>query len=126
MEVWEVFSRRTADDPLTHVGSIKAPDLDVALLLARETFFRHGEGVDCWVTRRADMHRSFSPETLGGVTDKSYRRPDGYVGIGGKHKRIREELAQRGVSIPGERPPSSRSPSPSPPSPSREAARDDE
>jgi ring-1,2-phenylacetyl-CoA epoxidase subunit PaaB len=108
MDVWEVFSRRTADDPLTHVGSIKAPDLDVALLLARETFFRHGEGVDCWVARRADLHRSFSPETLGGVTDKSYRRPDGYVGIGQKHKRMREQIAKLGIAIKGERPPSAR------------------
>lgn len=105
MEVWEVFSRRTTDDPLTHVGSIKAPDLDVALLLARETFFRHKEGVDCWVARRADLHRVAMPETLGGVTDKSYRRPDGYVGIGAKHKKMREQIAQQGVAIEGERPP---------------------
>jgi ring-1,2-phenylacetyl-CoA epoxidase subunit PaaB len=104
MDVWEVFSRRTSDDPLVHVGSIKAPDLDVALLMAHETFFRHGEGVDCWVTRRADLHRAPLPESLGGVTDKSYRRADGYAGIGAKHKRMREKLAAEGVAIEGERP----------------------
>jgi len=104
MEVWEVFSRRTADDPLVHVGAVKAPDIDIALLMARETFFRHGEGVDCWVVRRGDMHRASSPETLGGVMDKSYRRADGYPGVGAKHKRVAALLAERGLAIEGDRP----------------------
>ena len=104
MEVWEVFSRRTNDDPLVHVGTVKAPDLELALVLARETFFRHGEGVDCWVGRRGDMHRVAHPETLGGVSDKSYRRPDGYVGVGAKHKRVREALATRGLVVDAVRP----------------------
>ncbi len=104
MEVWEVFSRRTAEDPLVHVGAIKAPDAELALVLARETFFRHGEGVDCWIGRRSDLHRVAMPETLGGVTDKSYRRPDGYVGVGAKLKRVREELAKRGLVIQKSRP----------------------
>jgi phenylacetate-CoA oxygenase PaaH subunit len=104
MDVWEVFSRRTNDDPLVHVGTVKAPDLEMALVLARETFFRHGEGVDCWVGRRGDLHPVANPETLGGVTDKSYRRPDGYVGVGAKHKRIRDELAGRGLIVEATRP----------------------
>ena len=104
MDVWEVFSRRTNDDPLVHVGTLKAPDLEMALVLARETFFRHGEGVDCWVGRRGDLHRVASPETLGGVTDKSYRRADGYVGVGAKLKRVRGELAGRGLVIEAPRP----------------------
>ncbi|MGH2725691.1 MAG: hypothetical protein ACRDKS_01820 [Actinomycetota bacterium] len=104
MEVWEVFSRRTSDDPLVHVGAVKAPDLELALVLARETFFRHGEGVDCWVGRRGDLHRIAQPETLGGVTDKSYRRVDGYVGVGAKLKRVRDALAARGLTVAGERP----------------------
>lgn len=104
MEVWEVFSRRTNDDPLTHVGSIKAPDLEMALMLAHETFFRHGEGVDCWVGRRGDLHRVADPDSLGGVTDKSYRRADGYVGVGAKLKRVREELAAKGMRIDAPRP----------------------
>lgn len=104
MDVWEVFSRRTSDDPLVHVGAVKAPDLELALVFARETFFRHGEGVDCWVGRRGDLHRVAQPETLGGVTDKSYRRPDGYVGVGAKLKRVRDSLAARGMTVAGERP----------------------
>lgn len=104
MDIWEVFSRRTHDDPLVHVGSIKAPDRDVALLMAREAFFRHGEGVDCWVGRRTDLFRVPDPETLGGVTDKTYRRSEGYTGTGAKHKRMREEIASKGMRIEGARP----------------------
>ena len=104
MDVWEVFSRRTNDDPLVHVGSVSAPDIELALVLARETFFRHGEGVDCWVGRRADLHRIAHPETLGGVSDKTYRRPEGYTGVGAKLKRVHEELAARGVAIDRPRP----------------------
>lgn len=104
MEIFEVFQRRTHDDPLVSVGSIKAPDLEMALLLARETHFRHREGAECWVARRADLHPVARPETLGGVTDKSYRRQDGYVGVGGKHKRVSEELRARGLVVDAPRP----------------------
>jgi phenylacetate-CoA oxygenase PaaH subunit len=104
MDVWEVFSRRTNDDPLVHVGSVSAPDLEMALVLARETFFRHGEGVVCWVGRRGDLHRVADPETLGGVIDKTYRRAEGYTGVGAKLKRVHEELAARGVAIDNPRP----------------------
>jgi ring-1,2-phenylacetyl-CoA epoxidase subunit PaaB len=104
MDVWEVFSRRTHDDPLIHVGTVKAPDLQMALLMAREAFFRHGEGVDCWVGRRQDLHRVADPSTLGGVTDKSYRRTEGYAGIGARHKAMREQIAAKGMRIEGERP----------------------
>ena len=31
MDVYEVFQRRTHDDPLVHAGSIKAQDLEMAL-----------------------------------------------------------------------------------------------
>jgi 1,2-phenylacetyl-CoA epoxidase PaaB subunit len=105
MEVFEVFQRRTHDDPLVSVGSIKAPDVEFALLLARETHFRHGEGAECWIARREDLHAVPHPETMGGVTDHSYRRQDGYVGVGAKHKRIAAELKTKGQFIEGKRPP---------------------
>lgn len=94
-----MFARRTHDDPLVHAGSIKAQDLEMALILARETHFRHGEGAECWVVRRQDLHAVPHPETMGGVTDRSYRRQDGYVGVGAKLKRVTEELRKAGKSI---------------------------
>lgn len=104
MEIFEVFARRTHDDPLVSAGSIKAPDLEMALLLARETHFRHGEGAECWVARRADLHAVSHPETMGGVGDRSYRRQDGYVGTGAKLKRVSKDLAERGLVVDAPRP----------------------
>jgi len=104
METFEVFQRRNHDDPLIHVGAIKAPDLEMALLLARETHFRHKEGVECWVARREDLHAVPYPETMGGVIDRSYRRQDGYVGVGGKLKKVAAALAERGLRIDKDRP----------------------
>jgi 1,2-phenylacetyl-CoA epoxidase PaaB subunit len=76
----------------------------MALLLARETHFRHGEGAECWVARRGDLHPLPHPETMGGVTDRSYRRQDGYVGVGAKHKRVSEQMRARGLVIESARP----------------------
>lgn len=104
MEIFEVFARRTPDDPLVPAGSIKAPDLAMALLLARETHFRHGEGAECWVKQGPDLHAVSHPETMGGVGDRSYRRQDGYVGTGAKHKRVSEDLRARGLVIEHPRP----------------------
>ena len=58
MDVWDVLGKRTADDEWTLVGGVKAPDADMALLLARETHFRHKEGVAYAVRRRGDARRA--------------------------------------------------------------------
>jgi hypothetical protein len=44
-------------------------------------------------------------ETLGGVTDHSYRRQEAYAGVGGKLKRVAREMAERGVVVDRPRPP---------------------
>ena len=108
MPVWDVLGKRTEDDDFVVVGGVKAPDPDVALLLARETHFRHKEGVAYAVRRlgSADLEAGTWPaETLGGVTDRSYRRQEAYVGVGGKLKRVAASLASRGLRIDRPRPP---------------------
>ena len=108
MAVWEVLGKRTAEDEWSVVGGIKAPDADMALILAKETHFRHKEGVAYAVRRRgeSDLHvGAYAPEVLGGVTDHSYRRQEAYAGVGAKHKRVSKVLAQRGFVIDRPRPP---------------------
>ena len=57
----------------------------------------HGEG---HVTLTPDKLQWVpNPETMGGVTDRSYRRQDGYVGVGAKLKRVTEEMKKLGKSI---------------------------
>jgi 1,2-phenylacetyl-CoA epoxidase PaaB subunit len=106
--VWDVFGKRTAGDDWTLVGGIKAPDVEMALVLARETHFRHKEGVAYAVRRRGeeDLHVGpYDPDLLGGVTDRSYRRQEAYAGVGAKHKRISKLMAERGLVIDRPRPP---------------------
>src|SRR5436189_5378109 len=108
MFVWDVLGRRTEGGELAVVGGVKAPDPDVALLLARETHFRHKEGVAYAVRRRGTDDIVIGPyeaSMLGGVTDRSYRRQEAYAGVGGKLKRVSAEMAKRGLRIDRPRPP---------------------
>lgn len=100
MPVWEVFGERRFAEAPRLVGTLIAPDLEMALLLARETFFRRGEGERFAVRLRGteELHYCAESEVVGGVTDRSYRRPDGYVGVGAKFARVREELERRGLA----------------------------
>lgn len=103
-----MLGKRTADDDFVVVGGVKAPDAEMALVLARETHFRHKEGVAYAVRRRGsdELHVGRDPaETLGGVTDHSYRRQEAYAGVGGKLKRVSREMAERGVVVDLPRPP---------------------
>jgi 1,2-phenylacetyl-CoA epoxidase PaaB subunit len=106
--VWDVLGKRTSKDEFVLVGGIKAPDVDMALVLARETHFRHKEGVAYAVRRRGEEEVHVGPydaELLGGVTDHSYRRQEAYTGVGAKHKRVGRLMAERGMVIERPRPP---------------------
>ncbi len=107
-----MLGKRSADDDFVVVGGVKAADAEMALLLARETHFRHKEGVAYAVRRRgsAEVHEGPYPgDVIGGVTDRSYRRQEAYAGVGAKLKRIQAEMARRGVVIDRPRPPVRRS-----------------
>jgi len=114
--VWDVLGKRTADDDWVVVGGVKAPDdPEMALLLARESFFRHKEGVRFAVRRRGSEELVVDEEPaelLGGVTDRSYRRQEAYAGVGAKLKRATREFAARGLTINRVRPPQPGSRSP--------------
>jgi len=102
-----VLGKRRPDDEFEVVGGIKAPDAELALILAKETHFRHKEGVEYAVRRRGESEIHVAPyqgEILGGMTDHSYRRQEAYTGVGAKLKRVSEELARRGLRIDAPRP----------------------
>ncbi len=108
MYVWDVLGKRRPGDEFEVVGGVKAPDAELALILAKETHFRHKEGVEYAVRRRGtdEIHMGpYEGELLGGVTDHSYRRQEAYAGVGAKLKRVGEELARRGLRIDATRPP---------------------
>jgi hypothetical protein len=106
--VWDVFGKRKSDDEFEWAGSIKAPDTEMALILAKETHFRHKEGVAYAVRLRGTQELHVGPyrgEILGGVTDRSYRRQEAYAGVGARHKQITRRFAEAGKTITRPRPP---------------------
>ena len=111
MRVWDVLGKRREDDEFEVVGAVKAPDTELALILARETHFRHKEGVEYAVRLRGEGEIHPGPyrgDLLGGLTDHSYRRQDAYAGVGGKLRRISDEFARKNLRIEAARPPTSR------------------
>jgi phenylacetate-CoA oxygenase PaaH subunit len=101
---FEVFGRRRFDDPLTHVGTLHAADARTALLLARETHFRHGEGVDLAVVATDDLHRLEDPTLMERHVDVSYRTQTGYSGFRAKREAARQAADARGLGAVRERP----------------------
>jgi ring-1,2-phenylacetyl-CoA epoxidase subunit PaaB len=79
--LWEVFVRARGGLSHRHVGSVHAPDAEMALRHARDTYTRRMEGVSIWVAKSADIAAS-DPAEAGPLfepaADKVYRHPTFY------------------------------------------------
>eukprot|EP01042_Synura_sphagnicola_P032909 gene32909-42308_t len=79
--LWEVFIRGQHGLNHRHVGSLHAPDAEMAILNARDVYTRRNEGVSIWVVRSADIVAS-APSDKGPLFDpanaKVYRHPTFY------------------------------------------------
>jgi ring-1,2-phenylacetyl-CoA epoxidase subunit PaaB len=79
LEPWEVFRQEKEGDPMTHGGSVMAPDAELAVHYAREMYGRRGESVRLWVVRRGDLHVLDDADLLQPPLDRSFKKPGGYV-----------------------------------------------
>jgi len=79
--LWEVFVRARRGLSHQHVGSLHAPDAEIALRNARDVYTRREEGVSIWVTPSAEITAS-SPDEKDSffepAADKVYRHPTFY------------------------------------------------
>ncbi len=79
--LWEVFLRGRRGLAHQHVGSLHAPDWELAVQNARDLYTRRGEGVSIWVVESAVIHAS-DPDDGGPLfdppADKVYRHPTFY------------------------------------------------
>jgi len=79
--LWEVFIRARGGLEHRHAGSVHAPDAEMALHHARDTYTRRMEGVSLWVVKSADVVAS-DPEQAGELFEpavsKIYRHPTFY------------------------------------------------
>lgn len=111
MRVWDVLQRRRAGDDWEVVGAVKAPDAEVANFLARESLFRRAEGETYAIRRRGteDVIECPDPSGIGGIIDREFRQMSSFAGVGGKHRRVHEEMEKRGLVIDRPRPPDRKS-----------------
>ncbi|MFA5488156.1 MAG: 1,2-phenylacetyl-CoA epoxidase subunit PaaB [Candidimonas sp.] len=76
--LWEVFIRSQHGLAHKHVGSLHAPDAEMAINNARDVYTRRNEGLSIWVVKAADITASnpadkeplFDP-----ASSKVYRHP---------------------------------------------------
>jgi ring-1,2-phenylacetyl-CoA epoxidase subunit PaaB len=79
-KIFEVFHQQARGEPHIHVGSIHAPDAEMALLLAKEQFARRQACVNLWVVPIECISASKYEDSdiFERATDKSYRESWGY------------------------------------------------
>ena len=79
--LWEVFVRAKGGLSHRHVGSVHAPDPELALRHARDTYTRRQEGVSLWVIPSAAIVAS-DPAEAGPLFEPAestiYRHPTFY------------------------------------------------
>ncbi|MDQ6818850.1 MAG: 1,2-phenylacetyl-CoA epoxidase subunit B [Actinomycetota bacterium] len=76
--LWEVFVRARRGLSHQHVGSLHAPDAEMALRNARDVYTRRQEGVSIWVVPSAQIATSSPDEKdafFESAGDKPYRHP---------------------------------------------------
>jgi ring-1,2-phenylacetyl-CoA epoxidase subunit PaaB len=79
--LWEVFVRARRGLSHQHVGSLHAPDAQLALHNARDLYTRRNEGVSIWVVPAAEITASSPDEKdafFDPAGDKVYRHPTFY------------------------------------------------
>jgi ring-1,2-phenylacetyl-CoA epoxidase subunit PaaB len=79
--LWEVFIRSRGGLSHKHVGSVHAPDADLAMRHARDVYTRRMEGVSIWAVRSTDIVASDpaqAGEMFAPAETKVYRHPTFY------------------------------------------------
>ncbi len=76
MKTWEVFLKKAGREEFRHVGAMQAPDADLALVLAQESYCRRAEGAEMWLVER-DHIVAAEPSILAANADKPHRHNDG-------------------------------------------------
>lgn len=79
--LWEVFVQKKNGMPHEHVGSVHAPDAELAIQNARDVYTRRNEGRSIWVVPSAELHATKTEDNemmFDPANDKIYRHPQFY------------------------------------------------
>jgi len=92
VKTYEVFLKKPGRDPFEHAGSLDAPDDELAIVLARETYTRRAEGSEMWLVERTHVlavEEGFIAVNAG----RDHRHNDGAV-VAERRRRKRAEAAE--------------------------------
>ena len=79
--LWEVFIRSQHGLAHKHVGSLHAPDAEMAMKNARDVYTRRNEGVSIWVVKSSEIMASSPGDKeplFESANSKIYRHPGFY------------------------------------------------
>ncbi len=76
MHIYEIFLKKPGKDPFEHVGSLEAPDDELASVLALQAYVRRAEGEEVWLVRREHLV-VVDPELVAANVDPPHRHNDG-------------------------------------------------
>jgi ring-1,2-phenylacetyl-CoA epoxidase subunit PaaB len=79
--LWEIFIRSQHGLAHKHVGSLHAPDAEMAMRNARDVYTRRNEGVSIWAVKSSDISASSPGEKdslFEPANSKIYRHPTFY------------------------------------------------
>lgn len=87
-ETYEVFHQKKRGDQHQHQGIVHAPNLEMALVLAKEQYGRRGQTANLWVVRSAEiMATDYDDDDIFATTpEKLHREPGTY--------KVREKIAE--------------------------------
>lgn len=80
-QTFEVFHQQKSGAHHIHVGSVHAPNAELAMVLAKETFGRRGQTVNLWIVRTSDVvaMNSADAEIFSTTPEKAYRDVAAYM-----------------------------------------------
>ena len=88
MKRYEVFLKKDGRDEYRHAGSLNAPNDELALVLARESYLRRAEADRLWLVDREHLVVG-NTDFVAPNADKPHRHNDGER-IAERRKRLRE------------------------------------
>lgn len=93
MRTYEVFLKKEGKDEFRHAGSMQAPDDEMAVPLARESYARRAEGDYMWLVDREHLIVA-DPDLIAPNADKPHRHNDG-TAVAARRKEQRKQQEQQ-------------------------------
>lgn len=95
-QTYEVFHQAKTGEHHIHVGSLHAPNSEMALLLAKEQYARRYKCVNLWVVKTSDVSRTRTEDEdiFETTPDKIYREASGYK-VMDKINKFKEKSSQK-------------------------------